>query len=58
LWQSGQYAEGQAAADSARKFVMWSVIIGIAVDIIYVIVMVASGGFNAGSNAAMLAAMF
>jgi len=58
LWQSGQYAEAQAAADSARKFVMWSVIIGIAVDIIYVIVMVASGGFNAGSNAAMLAAMF
>ncbi len=53
LWQSGQYAEAQAAADSAKKFVTWSVIIGIVVDIIYVIVMVVSGGFNAGTQAAM-----
>ena len=58
LWAQGRYAEAQASADSARKFVMWSVMIGLAVDIIYVIVNLASGGFNAGSNAAMIAAMF
>src|ERR1700761_3908733 len=58
LWAQGRYAEAQASADSAKQFVMWSVIIGLVVDVIYIIVMVASGGFNAGTNAAMLAALY
>lgn len=56
LWAQGRYAEAQAAADSAKKFVLWSVIIGIIVDVVYIGVMAASGGFNVDTNAAMLAA--
>ena len=58
LWAQGQYAEAQASAESAKKFVTWSVIIGVVVYIIYGI-LAAVGAFNAGNaNAAMLAAMF
>lgn len=56
LWGQGRYAEAQAAADSAKKFVMWSVIIGIVVDVVYIGVMAATGGFEVETNAAMLAA--
>lgn len=28
LWAQGRYAEAQAAADSAKKFTMWSAIAG------------------------------
>ncbi len=54
LWQSGQYAEAQAAADSAKKWVMWSVVAWVVSIIIYGI-LYAVGVFNAGTNAAMLA---
>jgi len=58
LWAQGRYAEAQAAANSAKKFVIWSAIIGVVVGIIYAIIALA-GGLNTGnSNAAMLAAMF
>jgi Interferon-induced transmembrane protein len=58
LWAQGQYAEAQASADSARKWVIWSVVAGVVVAIIYGI-LTAVGAFNAGNtNAAMLAAMF
>lgn len=58
LWAQGRYAEAQAAADSAKKFVMWSVIAGVIVIVIYGILM-AVGALNAGtSNAAMLVGMF
>ncbi|BBX57118.1 Interferon-induced transmembrane protein [Mycobacterium shottsii] len=56
LWAQGRYAEAQAAADSAKKFTMWSAIAGIIVFVIYGILM-AVGALNAGtSNAAMFAA--
>ncbi|WP_240274314.1 CD225/dispanin family protein [Mycobacterium ulcerans] len=56
LWAQGRYAEAQAAADSAKKFTMWSAIAGIIVFVICGILM-AVGALNAGtSNAAMLAA--
>ncbi len=57
LWAQGRYAEAQASADSAKKFVMWSVIAGVVVFVIYGILM-AVGAMNSDTNAAMLAAMF
>src|ERR1700758_2725500 len=58
LWAQGRYAEAQASADSARKWVIWGAVIGLVAGIIYAIIAIA-GGMNAGnSNAAMLAAMF
>ncbi|AGZ51944.1 CD225/dispanin family protein [Mycobacterium kansasii] len=58
LWAQGRYAEAQAAADSAKKFVMWSAIAGVVVIVIYGILM-AVGALNTGtSSAAMLVGMF
>jgi hypothetical protein len=57
LWAQGQYAEAQASAESAKKWVMWSVIAGVISFIIYGILM-ALGAFSASNNAAMLAALF
>src|ERR1700751_1928835 len=57
LWAQGRYAEAQASAKSAQRFVIWSAIIRVVVGIIYAIIALA-GGLNTGnSNAAMLAAM-
>ena len=58
LWAQGRYAEAQAAADSAKKWVTWSVVVGLIVIVINVI-LAATGAYNApDSNAAMIAAMF
>jgi hypothetical protein len=58
LWAQGRYPEAQASADSARKWIIWSVVVGLIVIVINLI-LVATGGYNAGNtNAAMLAAMF
>src|ERR1700744_3981949 len=57
LWAQGRYAEAQASADSARKWVIWGAVIGLVAGIIYAIIAVA-GGMGSNSNAAMLAAMF
>lgn len=58
MWAQGLHAEAQAAAASARKWVIWSVIIW-AVWVVIVIILSVSGGFGAGnSNAAMLSGMF
>jgi hypothetical protein len=57
LWQSGQYAEAQAAADAAKKWVIWSVVGWVATVIIYGI-LYAVGVFNVETNTAMLAAMY
>lgn len=57
-WAQGRYAEGQASADSAKKWITWSVVVGLIVIVINLI-LVATGAYNAGNtNAAMLAAMF
>ncbi|ORA17214.1 CD225/dispanin family protein [Mycobacterium arosiense] len=56
LWAQGRYAEAQASADSAKKWVIWSVAIGVVAGIIYGILM-AAGALNMNTNAA-LAAMF
>jgi type III secretory pathway component EscV len=54
LWAQGQYAEAQAAADSAKKFVKWSVIAGVVVAVIYGI-LIALGAMNTDVNTAMVA---
>jgi len=57
LWAQGRYAEAQASAESAKKWVMWSVIVGIIVIVINLI-LVAIGAYNApDTTTAMLAAM-
>ncbi|OBF10945.1 CD225/dispanin family protein [Mycobacterium sp. 852002-10029_SCH5224772] len=56
LWAQGRYAEAQASAESAKKWVIWSAAIGIVVGIIYVILM-SVGALNTDTNAA-LTAMF
>jgi interferon-induced transmembrane protein len=48
LWAQGRYAEAQATADSARKFVIWSVVIGIIADAI----IIAANVVNMGANSA------
>jgi predicted secreted protein len=57
LWAQGRYAEAQASADSARKWVISGAVIGVVAGIIYAIIAIA-GGLANNSNAAMLAAMF
>ncbi|HUE31508.1 MAG TPA: CD225/dispanin family protein [Mycobacterium sp.] len=49
LWAQGRYAEAQAAADSARKFVIWSVVIGIIVNALVIAVNVVNMGANSGA---------
>jgi hypothetical protein len=43
LWAQGQYAEAQAAADTAKKWAIWSAVAGVIVLIIYGVVAVAGG---------------
>lgn len=45
LWAQGNYAGAQAASDSARKWAMWSAILGIAAIVIYGI-LIAVGAVN------------
>jgi len=56
LWAQGRYAEAQASADSAKKWVIWAAVAGVVVAIIYAILM-ATGALNVNTNTA-LAAMF
>jgi Interferon-induced transmembrane protein len=54
LWAQGRYPEAQAAADGAKKFALWSAIIGVVVFVIYGILM-AAGGLNQDTNSALAA---
>jgi Interferon-induced transmembrane protein len=45
LWASGRYADAQQAADSAKKWAMWSAIIGIVAFVIYG-VLIAAGAIS------------
>lgn len=51
LWAQGQYAEAQKASDDAKKWAMWSAIIGVVVIVIAIIVNVVTAGssMNSGS---------
>lgn len=53
LWAQGRYVEAQASADSARRWVTWSAIVGFVV----IVIMAMAGACDApDTNAAMLAA--
>ncbi len=54
LWAQGRYAEAQASADSAKKWVIWSVVAGVVVAVIYGILM-AVGALNTNTNTALAA---
>lgn len=56
LWAQGRYAEAQASADAAKKWVIWSAVAGVVVAIIYGI-LIAAGALNTNVNTA-LAAMY
>lgn len=43
LWAQGQYAEAQKAADDAKKWAMWSAIIGAVVIVVVIILNVVTG---------------
>lgn len=59
LWAQGRYAEAQASADAAKKFVIWSAVAGVIVFVIYGILL-AVGALNAGtqSTAMMLTTLY
>ena len=58
LWAQGQYAEAQAAANTAKTWAIWSIILGAVGGVIWIILAVVGGVMSANQNAAMLAAMF
>jgi cytochrome b561 len=58
LWAQGLHAEAQTAAASAKKWVIWSVIIWAVIVVIYAIIAVSAGLNAQNTGAAMLAAMF
>ncbi|QUR66160.1 CD225/dispanin family protein [Mycobacterium spongiae] len=57
LWAQGRYADAQATAESAKRMVMLSAVIGVVVFVIYGIMM-ALGAVNVGdTSAAMTSAL-
>lgn len=52
LWAQGRYADAQASSDSARKWIIWSVVVGLIVNAIVIAVNVAS--MNTNTNAAAM----
>jgi hypothetical protein len=57
LWAQGQYAEAQAAADSAKKFSLWSLIAGVVVYVVAIIINVVAASSVDTSTAAMLTSL-
>jgi hypothetical protein len=43
LWNTGQYAAAQQAADDAKKFAFWGAIVGVVVNVLIVIFYVVVG---------------
>lgn len=56
LWMQGRYAEAQAAADGAKRWVKWSVVLWIAAVVVNVIIFAILALTNDHASAAMLAA--
>lgn len=54
LYAQGRYAEAQASADSARKWIIWSVVIGIIADAVAIAVNVAAMNTDTSAAAMML----
>jgi predicted secreted protein len=49
LWAQGQYAEAQAAAATAKKIVIWTVVAGVVINLIWVGLFLA-GFLNAAAH--------
>jgi hypothetical protein len=58
LWAQGQYAEAQAAADTAKKWVTWAVVVGLIVNVIVIVINVATMNSDTNAAAAMLLSAF
>ncbi len=58
LWAQGRYAEAQASADSAKKWVTWSVVVGLIVNLIVIGVNLATMNSDTNAAAAMLFSAF
>jgi Interferon-induced transmembrane protein len=58
LWAQGQYAEAQASADAAKRWVRWSVILWVVGVIVYGIFLLVVALTTSNSNSAMLAVPF
>lgn len=54
LWAQGRYAEAQASADAAKKWVIWSVVVGLIVNAIVIAVNVMNTNTNTNAAAMML----
>jgi Interferon-induced transmembrane protein len=54
LYAQGRYAEAQASADSARKWVIWSVVLGLIADVVAIAVNVATMNTSTSAAAMML----
>ena len=57
LWAQGQYAEAQASADAAKKWVKWSVIAWVVLAVLYgifVVLLASNAPDTSGAMAAML----
>ena len=54
LYAQGRYAEAQASSDSARKWIIWSVVVGLIADVIAIAVNVATMNTNTSAAAMML----
>jgi hypothetical protein len=51
LWSQGRYAEAQAAADAAKKWSIWGIIIGVVIFVIWAILLaVGAVNFNFDAN--------
>jgi len=46
-WAAGDFAGAQDSADKAKRFAIIGAIVGLVVNIGYIIVMIATGGFSA-----------
>jgi hypothetical protein len=51
LWAAGRYADAQQAADSAKKWAIWSAIIGVVAFVIYG-ALIATGAINMDTSSA------
>jgi hypothetical protein len=54
LYAQGRYAEAQASADSARKWIIWSVVVGLIADVVAIAVNLATMNTNTTAAAMML----
>lgn len=49
-WNSGDAAGAHEASDKARKFALWSTIVGVVIAVLYIIFIVALGGMSANNS--------